>query len=408
MRTGKYVVIAGLACAVAGVVALAQQKVAGEKWRMKMAMQAEGFSMPARTTEMCLPQGRPEQAMMQQQNDNSNCAVSNFTQSGNKYSADIKCTGKDAMEGHLEMEQLGPDSMRGRMNARSADTSMKMEYEYTRLGQACEAMDYSNYKPPVVMEAPKIDYCQKAFDDMGTNNLPGLGAAIVMGFPKSDGSGMQDCTTHAGFPKFCSAVQTPAGFASLEHEQWQRRIVPAAANENAYSRMTRAPLTESLKLCKLDASDAGVLKLQKQLAATARKDGQWGFALYYDADAQYTDLQALAKKECSGRSFTNSANKQYAGLCSNYGSMLARDDRSGVLEAAGCSQEREDRARGICVGATSATVASGAAMGGAAAGAAGSAEAPAAPADEKASATDKAKEALDKGKKALRGIFGGG
>jgi hypothetical protein len=406
MKTGKYVVIAGLACVVAGAVALAQQKVAGEKWRMKMAMQAEGFSMPARTTEMCLPQGRPEQAMMQQQNDNGNCAVSNFTQTGNKYTADIKCTGKDAMEGRVEMEQLGPDSMRGHMTGKTADTSMKMDYEYTRLGQACEAVDYSNYKPPVVMEAPKVDYCQKVFDDMGTKNLPGLGAAIVMGVPKPDGSGMQDCTTHAGFPKFCAAVQTPAGFASLEHEQWQRRIVPAAADENAYSRMTRAPLSESLKLCKLDASDAGISKLQKQLAATARKDGQWGFALYYDANAHYPDLQALAKKECSGRSFTNAADKQYLGLCSSYGSMLARDNRSGVLEAAGCSQEREDVARGICVGATSATVASGAAMGGAAAGA--PADAAAAPADEKTSATDKAKEALDKGKKALRGIFGGG
>lgn len=402
MKT-RFVVLATLTCAVAAV-AFAQQKVAGEKWRMKMSMQAEGFSMPGRTMEMCLPKGEPQQAVLQQQEETGNCAVSNVRQQGGRFSADIKCTGSDGMDGHIEMEQLGADAMRGSMTGRTADGSMKMEYAYTRLGQACEAVDYSNYRPPVVATAPmqQLDFCQQIFDGMKADDLPGLVTSIMMGYPKPDGSGMQDCTTHAAFPKFCAAVQTPAGYASLEHQQWQYRTMDVEPNETPYARAARLPLDQSLQMCGLGNDAAAAVKLQKQLAATARRDGQWGFALYYDADAHYGELQALAKTECSGRSFTNAGNKQYLNLCSNYGRMLVRDDRAGVMGAAGCSRDREDPARGICIGAT-ATAASGAA-----AGAGGSATATDAPADEEAGASGKARDALDKGRKALRGIFGGG
>lgn len=413
MKQNRIVALAALACAVAAV-GIAQQKVAGEKWRMKVSMQTEGFSMPGRTMEMCLPKERIQEAMLQQQQEaDSNCRVLNQKQSGNKFSADIQCSGDDGMEGHVEMEQLGPDSMRGRMNGKSGDMTMKMEYEYTKLGQACEAVDYSSYKPPVANVAvPQIDYCQRIHDDIskGSGNLAGLGAGLVQGFPKADGSGMQDCTSHASFQKFCSAVQTPAGFADLEFEQWQRRSLPANAEETAYTRMTRSPLTESMSLCKLGTGDDAIAKLQKQMAAAARKEGQWGFVMYYDANAQYDELQALAKKECSGRSFTNAANQQYLGLCSRYGTMLVRNDRAGVLEAAGCTKERENAGRGICVGATSTSGSAMASMSGAAGGeaaASGSASNEAAAEDKEATAKDKAKDALDKGKKALRGLFGG-
>ncbi|HWL63848.1 MAG TPA: DUF3617 family protein [Steroidobacteraceae bacterium] len=412
MKSNKVFILAALGCAVVAAAALAQQKVAGEKWRMKMSMQAEGFTMPARTTEMCLPVGNTQEAMLKQGQDNGNCSVSNYKQSGNKFSADMKCTGKDAMEGHVEMEQLGPNSTRGSMTAKTADGSMKMDYEYTKVGQACEATDYSNYKPPVAAAQPQIDFCQRAIEQVGSENLYGQAIAMVTKYPTPDGSGVQDCTTHTGFQKFCSAVQTPAGYASLDYEQWnQGRLNIKLDSDDPSVRMRSRPLTESLKACKLDSSDAGIVKLQKQVAAAARKDGQWGFVLYYDAADRYSELQGLAKKECSGRSFTNAADKQYLGLCSRYGAMLARDDRSGVLEAAGCSQEREDKARGICVGATSGSSGAMAAVGGAggSGGASGSASAPANPEEEaKASAKDKAKEAVDKGKKALRGIFGGG
>lgn len=407
MKANK-VVLATCACAVVGAVALAQQKVAGEKWRMKMSMQAEGFTMPATTREMCLPAGKAQEAMLSQGQDNPNCSISNYKQSGNKFSADMKCTGKDAMEGHVELEQLGPDSTRGTMSAKTAEGSMKMQYEYTRLGQACEATDYSNYKPPVVAQMPAFDACQEAADRVASGSLANRAVAMVTRYPKPDGSGVQDCSTHAAFRNFCAEVQTPAGYANLESEQWRMSRAGSFSSDDPQVRMGNAPLTESLKVCKLDPSESAISKLQKQLAATARKEGQWGFVLYYDAD-QYAELQALAKQECSGRSFTNSADQQYLGLCRRYGSALVRDDRSAVLEAAGCSQEREDKARGICIGATRGSSGAMAVIEGAGgnSGAAGSATAANPEEEVKASAKDKAKEAVDKGKKALRGLFGG-
>lgn len=412
MKSNKIVFLAALACAVAGAVALAQQKVAGEKWRMKVSMQAQGFTLPATTTEMCLPVAQAEEAMLTQQGqDNPNCAVTNYKQSGNKFSADVKCTGKDAMEGHLELEKLGPDSTRGSMTAKTADGSMKMDYEYTKLGGSCQTTDYSNYKPPVAAVQPQqLDFCQQAADQVNSGDILSKATAMVTNYPKLDGSGMHNCVAHAAFKDFCASVQTPEGFSRLESEQWRNsRGRDLADSDDPMMKMMHSPLTESLKACKLDASDAAIAKMQKRLAATARKENQWGFVLYYDAADHYSDLQALAKSECSGRSFTNSANQQYLGLCRRYGSALVRDDRSGVMAAAGCSEEREDKVRGICIGATGSSSGAMAAIEGA--GASGGAPGSAAPASTeeqgKASASDKAKEALDKGKKALRGIFGG-
>ncbi len=414
-------VIAGLLAASA---ATAQEKVPGEKWRMKMSMQTEGFSMPARTTEMCLPIAKPEEAMMRPQSaDNSNCTMSNLRQSGNKTSADIKCTGKEAMDGHMEVEKLSENSVRGAMTGNTSGMSMKMEYEYTKLGQACEAIDYSNYKPPVVNLTP-IDFCAQAAEKFDPRNLTASGIALLQKYPTADGKGMADCSKHAGFKQFCSAAQTPSGFAQLDSAQWRQRDVPVYGDESndASLRMNRTPLTETMRACGLGAGEAGIASLQKRMMGVAEKERLWGFQLYYGVDAHYADIRAIAQRECSGRSFTNAANQDYLGLCRRYGAVLARDDRPGVLAAAGCTEEREDRVRDICIGArgegsgvvtdagdadavTGSSSVAGSAQPGAGAAQTGSEAADDA---DKDGAKNKAKDALDKGKRALRGLFGGG
>ena len=186
----------------------------------------------------------------------------------------------------------------------------------------------------------------------------------------------------------------------------------------------RAPLSESLKACGLGADANAVASLQKKMVDAAKKNGSYGFVFYYAAGTEYAAAKDLAKKECSGRSFTNAANPQFSRLCANYGSALARDDRAGVMQAAGCGVEREDATRGICVGAKSQGAGSVAnvsntpaatagtpaatASAGAAASASGTASTPEAAAEEAAAkaAADKGNSAIDKGKKALKGIFG--
>ncbi|MET0280404.1 MAG: DUF3617 family protein [Steroidobacteraceae bacterium] len=412
----KYVVLATLACTVAGMAALAQQKVPGEKWRTKVAMETQGFSMPARTIEMCLPKGQPEAAMHQQ--DNSNCAVSNLKTVGNKTSADIKCSGKDAMEGHMEMERLGEKSMRGSMDAKTGEMAMKMKYEYTALGEACEAVDYSNYKPPVV-NLPKLDACQLQWDDVKDRELSRQAMSILQQYPSADGKSETNCLKHPAWQGFCAAVQTPAGFADLEEAQWRTRG-QKAPGPKPNQQVGYVPLTESMRACGLGTGDAAITKLQKQVMATAEANKQYGFLLFYGSEQYYPQLAATAKTECSGRSFTNAKNKDYLNLCRNYGVALVKDNRAGAMEAAGCSPERVDAVHGVCIGATSgsgsearvdAAGSAGVSSSAASSGAAGSAQPDSASGEaEKTdkSTKDKAKDALDKGKKALRGLLGGG
>lgn len=416
MKLNNRVVLSAVVLVSLGAVALAQQKVPGEMWRHTMSMEASGFSMPSRTTEMCAPVGKPEEAMIRQQGP-SECSTSNMQHNGGKTSFDFACTGKSPMQGHFEGEQSG-NTMKGNMNATAEGMTMKMKFEATKLGKACEAVDYSNYKPPVVAAVAIPDTCQQIADKMDTSQLASAGSALLGQYPSPDGKGVTSCKQHAAFKKFCSAVQTPAGFADLDSQQWTFRDQPVPAGENEQARMMRAPLSESLKACGLGTDANSVNALQKKMVDAAKKNGSYGFVLYYAAGTEYAAVKDTAKKECSGRSFTNASNPQYSRLCANYGAALARDDRAGVMEAAGCGQEREDAARGICVGAKNAGSGSVANMGTSPAsstGAAGTAAtgtastATAAPSAEEAAQEEAAKKGnstLDKGKKALKGLFG--
>ena len=415
MKSSTRVILSAIGLASLGAIAIAQQKVPGEMWRHTMSMEASGFSMPARTTEMCAPVGKPEEAMIRQQGP-SECSTTNMKSSGGKTSFDFACTGKSPMKGHFEGEQSG-NTMRGNMDATAEGMTMKMKFEATKLGKACEAVDYSNYKPPAVAAVAIPDTCQQIGEKIDPSQLASAGSALLGQYPTADGKGVKGCKEHAAFKKYCSAVQTPAGFASLENQQWTFRDQPAPANENEQARMMRAPLSESLKACGLGADASAVASLQKKMVDAAKKNGSYGFVFYYAAGTEYAAAKDLAKKECSGRSFTNAANPQFSRLCANYGSALARDDRAGVMQAAGCGVEREDATRGICVGAKSQGAGSVAnvsntpaatASAGAAASASGTAASPEAAAEEAAAkaAADKGNSAIDKGKKALKGIFG--
>ena len=121
-----------LACGAAA----AAQTVPGERWQHKMTMQMGGMSMPIPGGEVCAPAGQAAQELAK---PDKNCTVSNVRQSGNRFSADVKCTGKEAMEGTMEMT-TGPDLMTGKMTVRSADGEMTMVTESRKLG-ACQAVD---------------------------------------------------------------------------------------------------------------------------------------------------------------------------------------------------------------------------------------------------------------------------
>jgi hypothetical protein len=333
----KFFVLVMLCVVLACGVAAAQQNVQGEKWRFRVSMEMEGFSLPPTTMEVCVPADQsPDEAMMQQQNNNNECQITNIQRSGNKTTADIKCGGRDKMEGRFEIEMLG-DTMRGTMTSRTADGTMTMKYEATKLGQACEVQTFTASKTqaaPKMPEMPAFDTCQILYDSAKNSSLDDQ--AMLFLSPQIDfmsGGKQTDCTKHEGFKNFCSAVQTPEGFSVLDladqngtRLQSGQQILPAA-----------------LKACSLGSETA----LQSKLLPQAEKENRWSYLLRYGGNEYYTRLVEIAKKECSGRGFTN-ANPQYMSFCGNYGRALASNDRPGALAAAGCREEIPGR--NVCIG----------------------------------------------------------
>jgi len=356
-------------------IALAQKKVPGEKWKVTVSMESAGMSMPARTTEVCAPIGKAEEAMART-DSNSNCTVYDTQRAGNKFSAKMRCTGETPMEGSMEMVTEG-NTMRGTTKMKMQGMEMTMKHDSTKLGTACEALDYSDYKPPVVAAPQAVDTCKMMSDQLASGKLE-LSQAINV-YVGADAQ----CGKHASMKNYCSAVQTPKGFSSLKQQESAMSSMQGGDKTSPYA----IPLTSSLRACGLGTDKAAIDSLKKRLLVVAETNGDWDFLVLEGDDATFAMLTATAKRECSGRSYTSASSSKYTGLCSRYAAGLIRGDRDAVMQAAG---RNEDSGSGS-----------------AATGAPGSAPGAPAEATPPASTTDKAKETLDKGKKALRGLFGG-
>ncbi|MET0292578.1 MAG: DUF3617 family protein [Steroidobacteraceae bacterium] len=374
--------VAALACvvAVAAPSLAAAQKVPGEKWKQSVGIEMAGMKMPARSFEVCVPVGKAEQALAKPP-ENENCQVNNAKQSGNKFSADIVCTGKQAMQGHIETTTEGNRNY-GKMQMTAEGMTMNMNFDSTKLGTACEATDVNAVVAKAQADGAKaqtqacVDFSNKFKKD--PRELGGASSLYV------ESSGI--CKSHASFKDYCSTLQTPTGFASVSSLE---RLAAKSGTKGTGSQ----PLTTSMTSCGLGSADA----LRTRLLATAVKDNNWDYQVQEGTDATWANLVAIGKRECAGRSFTNQAKGAYSSLCNQYGVALARNDRAAAQNIA-----ISNPAYRASVGPTSDEPAPAAAS---SPDKSGAAEAPAAETPE---SKGKARDALDKGKQKLKNIFGGG
>jgi Protein of unknown function (DUF3617) len=109
MRISRHVRVSTAATALlavvgAQVVALADDKPAGEMWRLTTSMDMPGMTMPGRTMEMCLPKGKEQETLSKPQGPGmgGNCSVQDVKREGTKFSANIICTGQRPMQGTVE------------------------------------------------------------------------------------------------------------------------------------------------------------------------------------------------------------------------------------------------------------------------------------------------------------------
>jgi hypothetical protein len=253
----------------------ANKTVPGEKWQQNITMSMEGISMPLGNSEICAPVGKATELMK----PDKNCKVSNVRQAGNKTSADIKCTGKDAMEGSVELIAEG-NRTHGTARMRSGDGEMTMKMESQKMG-ACQALDTD----ALVVDAEKtsaaatkaaadavVRNCANAADELKRN--PGTAGAQALSFARAGGP----CVSKPTNANFCAAVQTPAGFSSLQQV------------EGAMSGI----MNNSLAACNLGQGKSAVDALRARLIVSAEANGDSGF-LEANAPAR---LKEIARAQC--------------------------------------------------------------------------------------------------------------
>jgi hypothetical protein len=122
----------------AQMVALADDKPAGEMWQETMSMDMAGMSMPPRTIEVCLPVGKAQEALSKPQGPGmgDNCSVQDAKQDGNKFSAKFLCTGKQQVQGTIETIFEG-DHSKGTMTLSMNGQQMTMKTDSKKLGTPC-------------------------------------------------------------------------------------------------------------------------------------------------------------------------------------------------------------------------------------------------------------------------------
>lgn len=256
----------------------------GEFWEMKQSMRMEGMSMPAMTNKVCVPKNPPSDKLVPKGDDN--CKTTSFKQSGNKVRYSMVCTGKDAMSGEGEFEQLGPDAYRGRTTLHSSDGDMTMEFEGRKVGGACDPEEPMK-RAQAQMGAAMADACRdRGRSFMSPENPPEMPAGADMGCTSSNKAAYCE-----GVRESAKDVDTRSEFSSLTGNPGWRKAFSA---------------------CGLDAA-----ALERKFCGSAVKEKDW----YYVAESCETDARSIAAR-CAGRDMTSlsaAGQSDLLPICQKYG-----------------------------------------------------------------------------------------
>jgi hypothetical protein len=143
MRISSQVRLGGAATALLIVlgaqgVARADDKAAGEMWQQTISMEMAGMNMPPRTMQVCVPQGKADEALSKPHGPGmgDNCSVQDAKREGSKFSAKFICTGKQAMQGTVESIVEGGHA-KTTMTMAMNGQKMTMHTESQKLGMPC-------------------------------------------------------------------------------------------------------------------------------------------------------------------------------------------------------------------------------------------------------------------------------
>lgn len=276
----KHIVSALLLTCTGLPLAVAADAPPGEKWKVTTSMQMAGMSMPGRSSEFCKQPGDDNVPVK----TDSNCEVYDVKRTGNTQTFNMRCTGKDAMEGTAEFTYLNKDSYKGKMQVKAQGQTMTMAYEGQKLG-ACDGGE-TNLKAKQIIAASEkqraegekmqAESCHKMAAEGGSSEVM-----------------KQLCKDPKDKETYCAAVQTHDKFLQL-----------SKAERQGSAHM----LQDAGAYCGFAAD-----KTRAQLCMTA------GENFDFIASECPTEAASLAKAQCAGRKYT-AISDRYRGFCSSYAS----------------------------------------------------------------------------------------
>jgi len=282
----------------------------GEKWKVTTSMSMMGMTMPGMTSEICAPKNT-DQAPVEA---NKDCQILDRRRSGNKETLHMRCTGKQKMEGTLELEYLAKDHYRGKMLAKMDEGEMTMNYEGQKLGGECDAAEMKRKMAQLQGQANAMT--AKACADAAKN-----GQSVL--FTGANPA----CTDAQSRQAFCSAAQSHKNFLAISRSVGVGETGGGPAAKGKELQRTAA-------LCGFKAE-----AVRTTLCSSAEGKNEWNFLVGECPSI----ADPLAKRECAGRGFTTPVAPKYRDFCSAYswkgkgGGGSGDEDNGGSSQTAGAA-----------------------------------------------------------------------
>jgi Protein of unknown function (DUF3617) len=250
----------------------------GVLWENTVSMKSAQFAMPPTTTQLCAPkEGLSEPPRGR---EDGNCKVTDVKKVGARMTWKMECTGENAMTAEGEIVQ-GKDRFDGKMTMHSAKMGdLEATMAGKRLGGACDAGKAK--REVAALKTRQEAYQAQAADAQAQACDKAVGEMQVEMFTMSGAF----CKEPAQVAKLCARVPTREGFVAL-------------------SRHGKEQVDAAGKLCNLDVARTRA-KLCDGAAADVAAGGSAppADALAFLPASCPAESQALARKECTGRSYT--------------------------------------------------------------------------------------------------------
>ena len=282
----------------------------GVQWEQTVEMQMAGFSMPAQTSKVCVPQKGMTEPPGAGRDDK--CKVTDVRNDGRKMSWSMVCE-KDQITGTGEIVQRA-DGYDGRMTMKSAQGDMAMKLSGKKLGGACDAAEPK--RKFAAVQAEGAAQLAQGCREMAAQGLVGA-------FTGSSAM----CKDPADRAAMCRQVATREGVSALSAQ-------PAAASQGLASVCGKDLATMTAEAC----ADAGRHEAERRCTDGSDK------LLAFLGQSCPAQTQVVAQRECAGRTYTD-LTTCYRSFCTTYAGNLLDKGKKPAAQPAKPEDAAQDAAK---------------------------------------------------------------